>query len=249
MVNATVLGLSNGAASADVSDVFAFGNSINKERRVRTWMPHPEFMVLSTFARVDVLGAWVGETYRPMNLSMPQAVKDFLSNRYVEMSWSAGVVAECLLRAALMPAPPERGAKYDKNAPQKPRTTWQGAWLRSVDRMSMFTNAMEMYRDGFVVQSYGLGWVKCAATDDQVPDLMNKAMSLGMVPTFWEIPDALFKPGSIPWSADKRSVALAGMTASKQKNMLWNLDRLPMYERERQEEMLRQIAGQGARKE
>ena len=240
LVNVTYLGLANGV-SGDVQDIFAFGNAISNGPRInRTWLPHPEFMVMSTFSRLDVLGSWVGNDYYTMNNGLAEPVRQFLSNRYSEMSWSAGVVAEALLRAACMGPPFDRNMSAEERK-VAPKISWQGAWLRAADRMQMFTGAMSLHKDGFSVQSYGLGWIVCTATEDQMQDLMYKSMSLGLLPRFFDIPDGMFRQGNVPWSGDKSSAALAIMTALKQKNRLWNIDRIPLYEKDRQEEMLRKI--------
>ena len=241
LVNVAVLGLMDGVPR-EVGDMFAFSNTMNKaDKQQRMWVPHPEFMVMSDFTKMDILGAWVGNDYSVIGPKLPEPVREFLSNKYSEMSWSAGIVADAILKAAIMGPPPDRKAPQAKDRGKGPKTSWQGAWLRAADRMLMFTSAMAMANDGFSVQSYGVGWVSCSAIETQVRELMHKAMSVGLVPTFNDVPDDAFKNGSIPWNGDRRSAAMAVMTVTKQKTRLWNIDRMPLYEKDRQDEMLRKI--------
>jgi hypothetical protein len=241
MVNASHLGLLNNGAGSEIADVFGYGNNADKKNAVqRNWMAHPEFMVMSSFAKLDVMGAWRAQEYQCLNLLLSPTVTEFLSNRYSEMSWSAGIVAEALLRATFLGDPSPK-----KNIPgeaERPNVSWQGVWLKAIDRMMMFTTAMSLHRAGFSVQSYGVGWVQCSVTDDQIPDLVHEAMSLGLVPRYLDIPDGLFQPNQpLPWNGDTRGAGFAGLVARKNQKMLWNLDRIPMSEKERQDGLFKKI--------
>lgn len=247
MVNAIYQGLLGGPAAGDVASVFAFSNAISKGAEQRNWMAHPEFMVFSTFARLEVLGVWQGEGYRQLNLELPHPVREFLSSRFSEMSWSAGIVAESLLRAAFLGDPAPRKLNQDKQGERSPNTSWQGVWLRAADRMTMFALSMDLTREGFSVTSYGVNWIKCSATEDQVPDLIQHAMRIGLVPQYLDIPEGLFRQNApLPWNGDSRGAALVGMIARRQQSLLWNLDRIPMAERDRHEEMFLRIREQVA---
>lgn len=226
---------------ADIAQVYGFGNSTDKDKRLpRSWVAHPEFLAMSSFSEMEVRSAWVGKEYGLINAELPEPVKAFLSDKYTELSWSAGVIAETLWRAAALGEERGRGPKV---APEdRAHTSWRGLWLKSADKAAMFLSAMKLTEMGHSVVSYGLGWIRCLATEDQVPDLVRDALTVGLVPNLADVPEGLFDAGRpIPWGGDRRSMMLAQFTMTREKNMLWNLDKLPLYDPAQREAMLRRL--------
>ena len=225
---------------ADVAPIYGFGNSTDKDKRIaRSWVAHPEFIVMANFSDLEVKSAYVGKEYTLINTGLPEPVKRFLGDKFTELSWSAGVIAETLWRAAALGQ--EKGGP--SVAPEeRAHTSWRGAWLKAADKASMFTSAMKLTELGYPAVSYGLGWVSCLVTEDQVQNLMLDGLTVGLVPKLQEVPESLFSPNqAIPWGGDKRSQMLAQLTMMHEKNMLWNLDKLPLFERNQREVMLKRM--------
>ena len=227
----------------DAAPVYGFGNAMDTDHRVpRSWVTHPEFMMLSSFSSLDVKNAYVAKEYSQLNLVLPEPVRQFLSDPHVEASWSAGVLAETLWRAACMGPKKERG----RNTPGEERagTSWQGAWIRAADKGSGFLSAMRLADMGYSVSSYGYGWMLCSATEDQLPDLIRDGLSIGMFPRLLDVPQGLFGATSaIQWGGDRRSKIMAQLIVTQQKHLLWNLDRLPLYDKSQRDTVLKKILG------
>jgi hypothetical protein len=225
----------------DVAPVYGFGNSTDRDRRTpRSWISHPEFLVMSSFSELDVRSAWVGGEYQQLNLQLPEPVRKFLSDPHADSSWSAGIIAESLWRAACL----ADNAKQDRGHVKvdRPETSWRGAWIMAADKASGFMSAMKLTDMGYSVASYGYGWVFCQVTDDQIPDLLRDGLSIGMVPRLFDVPAGMFTlEGEIPWGGDKKSRGPSHMTVTKMTQMMWNLDKLPLYEGEQRDAMLRKI--------
>ncbi|MFC4236175.1 hypothetical protein ACFOY8_13245 [Thalassospira xianhensis] len=228
---------------AEVAPVYGFGNSMDKDKRIpRSWVAHPEFLTMAAFSEIEVKSAWVGKEYAQMNLALPDPVKAFLSDRYTELSWCAGVIAETLWRAAALGEPKGRMPQV---APEdRAHTSWRGAWLKAADKTAMFLDAMKLTEMGYATVSYGLGWVSCLVTDDQIPDLVRDAMTIGLMPKFNDVPDGMFAPNRpIPWGGDQNNMTkmLLQFTMTKDRDFLWNFDKLPLYDKGQREQMLRQM--------
>jgi hypothetical protein len=224
----------------DVAPVYGFGNSTDRDRRVaRSWVPHPEFLMMSSFSELDVRSAYVGREYSQMNLALPEPVRRFLSDAHIEASWSAGVIAETLWRAACLGEEKKQGGVPGEDRAQ---TSWRGAWVMSADKAAGFMSAMRLTDMGYAVASYGYGWIFCQVTEDQIPDLLRDGLSIGLVPRLFDVPPTLFANGGIPWGGDKKSRVLSQLTVTKQKHLLWNLDKLPLYEGSQREALMKKIA-------
>lgn len=225
---------------ADVAPIYGFGNATDKDKKVaRSWVAHPEFLAMASFSDIEVKSAWVGKTYSQTNLEMAEPVRRFLSERNAETSWCAGIVAETLWRAACLG---EEKGRNQAPLEERPQTSWRGAWIRAADKTAMFMTAMQLTERGYNVASYGLGWVAVRATEDQIADLLPDALTLGLIPKLNDIPVGMFDTKArIPWGGDKQAQILAHLLMTRQKNLLWNLDKLPLYERSQQGEMLKKI--------
>lgn len=227
---------------ADVAPVYGFGNSTDKDKRIpRSWVAHPEFLVMSSFSDLEVKSAWVGKEYGLLTHGLPEPVRKFLADKFTEMSWSAGVLAETLWRAAALGE--EKGRSNPAVAPdERAHTSWRGAWLKAQDKASMFLAAMKLTEMGYSTVSYGLGWVSCLVTDDQIGDLVRDGLTIGLVPKLADVPDGLFERNRpIPWGGDKRSQMLAQFTLTKEKDILWNLDKLHLFDQQQREKALKNL--------
>lgn len=227
---------------ADVAPIYGFGNATDKNQKVaRSWVAHPEFLAMASFSDIEVKSAYVGQQYHQLNLELPEPMRRFLSERNAETSWCAGIIAETIWRAACLAEGKGRG-QAQAAGEERPGTSWRGAWIRAADKTSMFMVAMQLTELGYNVSSYGMGWVAVRATEDQIQDLLADALSVGLIPKLTDIPQGMFDAKArIPWGGDKQSQILAHLLMTRQKNLLWNLDKLPLYERSQQGEMLKKM--------
>lgn len=223
----------------DAAPVYGFGNTTDRDRRIpRSWVAHPEFLVMSGFSELNVMNAWIGKEYSQLNLKLPEPVRRFLSDPHSEASWSAGIVAETIWRAACLGEPRNQNSQRGE---ERAQTSWQGAWIKAADKSAGFMSSMRLHDMGYAVSSYGYGWVFVQVLEDQIPDLLRDGLSIGMVARLHDVPDNLLGPGAMPWGGDKKSRPMAQLTSTREKNLLWNLDRLPLYERTQREEMLKKM--------
>jgi hypothetical protein len=228
-----------------VAPIYGFGNAIDKEKKVpRSFVAHPEFIILSRYADVEVKSLWRGKEYWAMVPDLPEVVKDFLLDRYTEYSWTAGVIAETLWRSVVLgedkgKAGPMRGDE------ERAQTSWPGLWIRAADKSSMFMVSLRLGELGYAVQSYGLGWVRCAVPEEDIPAFMKDGLTLGLVPQLLDIPDNLFLPNQrVPWEGDPKSAAIAHLTMTKSHRLLWNLDKIPTLPPERRKDAVRSLQKQ-----
>ncbi len=226
----------------DVSAVYGFGNATDRDKRVpRSWVAHPEFLTMSAFSEMDVKNVYMGIEYGVIGNELGEPLKRFLTDRFSETSWSAGVVAETLWRAAALGE--DRSTVGKKTPPEeRPHTSWRGVWVKAADKCAMFMSAMKLARMGYDISSYGLGWVIVRVADEAVGDLIRDGLTIGLIPRFADVPDNLYKANAdIPWQGDKKAKSTARFTMTKERNLLWNLDKLVLFEKEQQEGMLRKM--------
>lgn len=211
----------------DVAPVFAFNNSMDKSKRViRTWVTHPEFITMASFAELEIRNAYIGDKYEMLNTSLPKAILDFFNDKYSFFSWSAGIVAESIWRAYIL-----KDTKRNLTGEERPATSWQGAWIKSNDRVSTFLSAMHMVENNWTVGSYGLGSVYASCFESSVPDMIEDALAIGLVPKLSDIPDNLYAPGAkFPWGGDKKTQITTYLHMTKDRSVLLNFDRLPLVD-------------------
>jgi hypothetical protein len=212
----------------DIAPIFGFGNAAAKEKRIpRSWVAHPELVVMEHFADIDVRRLWMGSEYDLIGPALPEPVKDFLNSNYTAISWSAGVVAETLWRACSLGE--EKSASQDD---VRAHTSWQGAWLKGADKSNMFLTAMQLTKKGYAVVSYGLGWVRCAVLEEDIPDLIMDGLNIGVLPQIADIPSNLFSGETrVPWQGDVSSMAFAQFTLTGNRDLLWGCDTIPLLKR------------------
>lgn len=226
---------------ADIAPVYGFGNATDKDRRIpRSWVAHPEFLVMSNFSDIEVKSVYLGKEHEMMNLKLPDPIKAFLSDKFTEFSWTAGVVAETLWRAAALS---EEKGRTPKNAQEdRAHTSWRGAWIKAADKTAMFLIAMKLTEMGYSTVSYGLGWVSCLVTEDQIPDLIRDGLTLGLMPKMNDIPEGMFERDKrISWGGDKKANPIAQFTVTQDKNLLWNFDKAPLLAPDQREEYAKKL--------
>jgi hypothetical protein len=214
---------------ADVGPVYGFSNSTNKNaKQSRDWVAHNEFQVLGRYANLTIRSFYLGREYGSLVTRLPDAVQEFLTDRMLDSSWTAGVIAETLWRAATGKEAVARAGK-PTDGEDRAGTSWEGAFLRAQDKISMFAPAFELSKRGYAISSYGLGWVQARVTEEMRADFIRDALSFGLIPSMQDIPDQLFNAEvPIQWGGDKRSRAFAQFSAAKDTNLLWNMDKLPL---------------------
>jgi len=212
----------------DIAPVYGFGNSTDRDKRSnRNWVAHPEFLVLQRLAEIDVKTAYVGREYASLMVEIPDPVKEFLTDSFNEYSWSAGIIAETIWRAATLAEEKSKVGSL-RDGEDKADTSWQGAWVKASDKVSMFLTSIELSKMGYTVVSYGLGWVQVSVQEETLRDLVNDGLSLGLIPNMLDIAEGMFDPNRrVQWGGDKKSHMLAQFQATRQRDLLWNLDRVP----------------------
>src|SRR3546814_16330640 len=136
---------SSDVCSSDLPDAApssGVGNATDKEVRTpRSWVAHPEFLVLSRLAEIDVRGAYVGRDYGLLADGMQDTTRDFLSDKFSDLSWSAGVVAETIWRAAALAAAKSKAGSL-RDGEERPHTPWPGAGLKASAKSSIFATGI-----------------------------------------------------------------------------------------------------------
>lgn len=212
----------------EIAPIYAFGSATDKDRRtVRSWVSHPEFHMLHRIADIDVRAAWVGREYGSLMGELPDPIKEFLADKKNENSWSAGIVAETIWRAATLKEEKWKAGSL-REGEDHAHTSWQGAWMKGADKVSMFLTALDLAKMDYAVLSYGLGWVRCGVPEENIKDFLNDGLSLGLIPTMFDVPEGLYHQEQlVQWGGDKRSHSYAHFLACKKQTLLWNLDRVP----------------------
>ncbi|MTH96632.1 hypothetical protein [Roseibium sp. RKSG952] len=224
----------------DLASIYGFGNSTNKEKRSqRSWVSYPEFLALSRYAELDVRNCWVGQETSTFMEHLRDPVKEFLTYKYNELSWSAGIVAETLWRATSLG---EANSGPLRTGEERAHTSWQGAWIKGADKVSMFASAFQLTQAGYTVKSYGLGWVRISIPEDSIKDLIHDGLSFGLVPNMCEVPQGMFDINQqIQWGGDQKSYTLAHCQVTGDQDFAWNLDRIPLIATKHRKKFLAQL--------
>lgn len=229
-------------AHNDLSRVYNFGSSLDSNKRnVRAWAAHPEFLALSSFSTMRVNSAYIGTSYTTLGDMLPPAIQEFLNTPFSDISWSAGVVAELIWKTCLLTKPrPRTRSKTDKMP-----LSWQGLWLKAADKAMMFAPSMALFDMGYTVVTYGSGWIQVYIQDEQRRDVISDALGLGFMPLISDIPDGMFnadKDVKPKWGGDMRALnGIVSSTMQKNVDMLWSLDKIPLYDADKQKDVLRDI--------
>lgn len=231
--------------SPEMAPVYGFGNATEQGRKTpRSWVSHPEFKILDRIADIDVRSVWMGKSYGYLTSELPDPVREFLLDKYNENSWSAGIIAETIWRAATL------AEEKWKAGPLKPdedraQTSWEGVWIKGADKNSMFFTALELSKMDYAVKSYGLGWVMCSVPEESLTSFIRDGLSLGLLPNVIDIPDSMADPQiRIQWGGDKRSHSYAQFLIEKRRDLLWNLDRVPMLKEDKRKNFIANLIAQ-----
>lgn len=225
-----------------VADAYGFANTLNRTKRAaRSWACHPELDALRRMARIEMEGGWLGEAYRPLGSMLPEAVDPLLGGRFSRISWSLGLCAEAMWRAAL--AGPERkrpakGALASKS-PQGD-ISWQGLWARAADKLLLFPLIRSLMEKGYDVSSYGFGWIFCSVDESRLADFIVDAAALGLLPRIADVPTPLL---DVPWGGAKLDLPLAKLTFAKDTDRLLALDSVADVEPERRGDVVASVLG------
>lgn len=221
----------------DIAPIYGFGNAMEKEKRIaRSWVAHPELVVMDHFADIDVKSVYMGSEYDLIGPNLPEPVKDFLSSKYTEISWSAGVVAETLWRACSL------GEEKKSQGEERAHTSWQGVWIKGADKTNMFLSSMQLSEKGYAVVSYGLGWVRCAVLEEDIPNLIRDGLTMGLLPQICDLPKGMFSQDrQVPWKGDVSSMAFAQFTLTGNRDLLWGIDTIPLLGRKERKETFLQL--------
>lgn len=140
--------------------------------------------------------------------------------------------------------------KNHGRVPTKPgedraQTSWQGAWIKGADKNSMFMTALELSKMDYAVTSYGLGWVQCSVPEESLSAFCRDGLSLGLLPNLSDTPENLVDPQiPVQWGGDKRSHSYAQFLVEKKRDLLWNLDRVPMIKEEKRNDFIAKLIQQ-----
>lgn len=224
----------------DIAPIYGFGNSMDRtdQKIIRSWVTHPELVTMANFAKLDIRNGFIGSQYEMMNLSLAAPLRDLLSDPLSHYSWSAGIIAETVWKAAGLGMSPTKA----KGIPPAERsdTSWRGAWLKGADKTASFIAASAMSEKGWPVVSYGSGTCRVAVLEEQVNDMVQDAITIGMLPRFVDIPENI-RRNLVQWGGEKSADTFAQLTIRRDRDMLWNLDRLPLFEPRVQQAMLRKM--------
>ncbi|AOG03145.1 hypothetical protein [Bosea sp. RAC05] len=226
----------------EVAEIYGFGNAIDKDKRVnREWVAQPEFQIFARYADLDVKSVYIGREYWALMPGMAEPVKDFFTAKYHEYSWAVGVIAECFWRAAMLGEDKNKAGPL-RDGEEKAQTSWQGLWIRAADKATMFQCSMRLTERGHAVTGYGLGWVRCTVPEEAVTQFISDGLTLGLVPVFSDVPESAFNIRNLPtWGGDKESAAVATFTVTRNTNMLWNLDKLPLMKPDKQGDYVKRL--------
>lgn len=211
----------------DLASIYGFGNSTNKDKRSqRSWVSYPEFLAISRYAELEIRNCYVAQESSTFMEHLRDPVKEFLTYKFNEMSWSAGVVAETLWRSTSLA---EANTGPLKTGEERAHTSWQGAWIKGADKVSMFASAYQLTQMGYTVKSYGLGWVRVSVPEETIKDLIYDGLSIGLVPNMSDVPVGMFDGRQqMQWGGDQKSYFLAHCQMARNHNMAYNLDRVPL---------------------
>lgn len=226
--------------SGEPGKLFSFGNTISALRTVRSWAPHPEINVLKDVAKLEIRSAYIGEGYKVPMTEMPEAVTDFLSDTNIEYSWSAGIVAEAIRKAYAY----REDTKLRRNLGGHRRSdvSWEGLWCKSAERVATFLDALTLNDAGHAIESYSSGVVRCKPTDEAVADLIHDGFATGLLPDLKNIPDGLSHKSASVWGGDKMTKNTAVMHATKDVDLLWAMDEMPLLSAHDRQAVLKKIS-------
>lgn len=157
--------------SPDYAPVLAFANGARSGSN-RAWASHPELLLLSRYATIEVDSAFVFGKYESLDpkLRLPQF--DGLQ----EMTPTADIISS------------NHWIGLSRNNPWSLERRSQGRawspraiWINAVDRFLMFTYALRLHRAGIAVYRYGAGRITAIVPKYHYRDAYEVATSCGLL--------------------------------------------------------------------
>ncbi|WP_310622290.1 hypothetical protein [Flexibacterium corallicola] len=225
----------------ELAKIFGFAASTSRAKRSqRSWVTTPEFSSLARHAEIEVNSAWIGESYTTYMDHLPHPIKAFLTSPASGVSWSAGIVAETIWRATGLADSTGfgMGSPISENA----KTSWQGAWIRGADKISMFETAWKLTQQEHSVISYGSGWLHASVFDEEKTEFQRDALSVGMYPSMLSVePKEFSMDEKIQWGGAPNAYLLVAIHMACKNKILDQLDMAPLQPRKTQEEYVRNL--------
>jgi hypothetical protein len=151
-----------------VAKIVSFGGGAQEPR---SWMSHPELLMMSKFANVRVQSAFLANDYAPQPVLKPL----YSGGSFGSLSVSNGILSENYWVAMSIASTVKRFHR-DKPLIHSPRAVWFSA----ADRFYTMLPAMMMDGSGFCVRGYGRGMVTVAVQRGMLGDARSCAAAAGL---------------------------------------------------------------------
>ncbi|MGX9960618.1 hypothetical protein ACW0US_17870 [Xanthomonas euvesicatoria] len=157
----------------DYASVIAYGNGARSGSN-RRWATHPELLLLSKYAKVDVDSVFLFGGYEklPAGLQLPGFT------RLQSMTPTAELIAtnHWISLARENPYNLEQ-----VRSPAERALSPRAAWLNAMDRFMMYTYAIQLYKAGITVRRYGAGRVTVVVPKYSYRDCYEIASAVGLL--------------------------------------------------------------------
>lgn len=159
----------------DLARLVAFGILPFDQMPFRQWACQQEVLWLSRFVQVNVRSMHLATGYGPLagSLRLPAILAD---DPLIELSYSAGLVAEAHMHALMEPGRERTGERS---------ISLRSLWLRAYDRAEMFSYALLAHRAGLQVRAYGRGELMVRISRNEFPRLVAFALQHGFYLPVW----------------------------------------------------------------
>lgn len=157
----------------DYASVIAFGNGARGGSN-RRWVTHPELLLLSRYAEVDIDSIFLfgGYEYLPDSLMVP---------RFTALQ-AMTPTAELVASNHWIGLSRENPYNLEKVRDVSQRAlSPRAAWLNAVDRFQMYTYAIQLYRAGISVRRYGAGRITAVVPKYNYRHCYEIASSVGLL--------------------------------------------------------------------
>lgn len=151
-----------------IADILSFGSGA---KIVKEWITDVEWRAYRGHCRIEVISVFqpVDHESKPHELAqhIPPAGDVF------DLSPTHGLMAENLWVAITRPG---------RRDGQHKRYTAAGAWLRSIDRVLMFNEALRLANMGLQIFSYGVGQITIKCPENEIGQIINIGARHGLMP-------------------------------------------------------------------
>lgn len=155
----------------EVASIVAFGSGA-KSGSNRSWVTHPELLLLANYASVDIHSAFLFSGYEVLPSKV--AIPGF--SRLQAMTPSAEIIASNHWIGLSRENPYRLEAQKEGRA-HSPRATW----ITAYDRFLMFTHALKLHYAGLAVKRYGAGAVTVVVPKHNYRDAYELATGAGLL--------------------------------------------------------------------